>query len=122
VRRRADPFGKLLCETLEPSPTGATIVLPGTRRRPVGRPGLAGRARAIGPRPALPVADRGPGLPAGGREGGLFASIARREAGGAGGLGLAIVATFVEVHGQRVWVEARDGGGSRVCFTLPVAG
>ncbi len=68
------------------------------------------------------VADRGPGLPAGGREGGLFASIARREAGGAGGLGLAIVASFVEAHGQRVWVEARAGGGSRVCFTLPAVG
>ncbi len=81
------------------------------------------RAAPAGPQEVLvEVADRGPGLPAGSPEGGLFASIGRREAGGAGGLGLAIVASFVEAHGQRVWVEAREGGGNRVCFTLPVAG
>lgn len=72
-------------------------------------------------RVVVTVADRGPGLPEGAGGSGLFESIARREAGGAGGLGLAIVQAFVEAHGERVWVEPREGGGSRVRFTLPVA-
>ncbi|MST33590.1 DUF4118 domain-containing protein, partial [Acidimicrobiaceae bacterium USS-CC1] len=72
-------------------------------------------------RVVVTVADRGPGLPEGAGGSGLFESIARREAGGAGGLGLAIVQAFVEAHGEQVWVEPREGGGSRVRFTLPVA-
>ena len=37
------------------------------------------------------------------------------------GLGLAIARGLVEAHGGRVWAEDRDGGGARVCFTLPAA-
>jgi signal transduction histidine kinase len=36
------------------------------------------------------------------------------------GLGLAIARGLVEAHGGRIWAEERDGGGARVCFTLPV--
>jgi signal transduction histidine kinase len=47
----------------------------------------------------------------------------RREAGGRGGLGLAIVQAFLEAHGERIWVEdARRGDGARgasFVFTLP---
>ncbi|MEX0851042.1 MAG: HAMP domain-containing sensor histidine kinase [Gaiellaceae bacterium] len=35
------------------------------------------------------------------------------------GLGLAIARGLVEAHGGRIWAEDRDGGGARVCFTLP---
>jgi len=37
------------------------------------------------------------------------------------GLGLAIARGLVEAHGGRIWAEDREGGGVRVCFTLPAA-
>jgi histidine kinase len=36
------------------------------------------------------------------------------------GLGLAIARGLVEAQGGRIWAESREGGGARVCFTLPV--
>jgi two-component system sensor histidine kinase KdpD len=44
----------------------------------------------------------------------------RREAGGRGGLGLAIAQVFVEAHGQRIWVD-ESAPGARFVFTLPLA-
>jgi len=35
------------------------------------------------------------------------------------GLGLAIARGLVEAHGGTIWAEDREGGGARVCFTLP---
>ncbi len=37
------------------------------------------------------------------------------------GLGLAIARGLVEAQGGRIWAEDREGGGARVCFTLPAA-
>ena len=37
------------------------------------------------------------------------------------GLGLAIARGLVEAHGGRIWAENREGGGARVCFTLPAS-
>ncbi len=37
------------------------------------------------------------------------------------GLGLAIASGLVEAHGGRIWAENREGGGARVCFTLPAS-
>jgi two-component system sensor histidine kinase KdpD len=77
------------------------------------------------------VTDSGPGVPPGERER-IFQVFNRREAGGRGGLGLAIVQAFLEAHGERIWVEDAGragagqgdaGRGASFVFTLPtVAG
>jgi two-component system sensor histidine kinase KdpD len=65
------------------------------------------------------VADHGPGVRPELRNE-IFELFARRRDAGAG-LGLTIAKTFVEAHGQHIWVEDAPGGGARFCFTLPVA-
>ena len=66
------------------------------------------------------VTDRGPGVsPQRRRE--IFELLARRPGDAGAGLGLTIARTFVEAHGQRIWVEDAPGGGAMFCFTLPVA-
>jgi two-component system sensor histidine kinase KdpD len=65
------------------------------------------------------VVDHGPGVRPE-RRNEIFELFARRRDAGAG-LGLTIAKTFVEAHGQRIWVEDAPGGGARFCFTLPVA-
>ncbi len=78
-------------------------------------------ARALqGDRVAVAVADRGPGVARGERDS-IFQMFNRRAAGGRGGLGLAIARAFVEAHGERIWVEDREGRGARFVFTLPTA-
>jgi two-component system sensor histidine kinase KdpD len=66
------------------------------------------------------VADQGPGVPPRRRDE-IFELFARRPGDAGAGLGLTIAKTFVEAHGQRIWVEDATGGGARFCFTLPVA-
>jgi signal transduction histidine kinase len=69
------------------------------------------------------VADTGPGIPPEETERifdrfyRLDASRSRARVGS--GLGLAIVKSLVEAHGGRVWVESREGEGSRFTVALP---
>jgi two-component system sensor histidine kinase KdpD len=98
----------------------ANLVDNAVRHSPAGAPLLI-RAEAL---PSgvieLSVTDRGPGVDPGRRDE-IFRLFARRDGDAGAGLGLTIAKTFVEAHGQRIWVEDAPGGGARFCFTLPVA-
>lgn len=70
------------------------------------------------------VEDEGPGVPVDKRTRVFdkFYAVGAGQAPGGTGLGLYICREFVQMHGGRIWVEERAGGGSRFCFTLAVAG
>ncbi|HUZ09745.1 MAG TPA: ATP-binding protein [Acidimicrobiales bacterium] len=111
---RVDVDHVLICQVL------ANLVDNGTRYSPSGTTVTVSAACGGNGQVEVAVTDRGPGVPAGERTG-IFEMFNRREAGGRGGLGLAIAQAFVEVHGQRIWVEEPDGGGARFVFTLPAS-
>jgi two-component system sensor histidine kinase KdpD len=69
---------------------------------------------------AVSVTDSGPGVPDGEREA-VFDRFVRFDTGGRAGLGLAIAKTFVEAHGEHIWVEDGREGGARFVFTMPLA-
>jgi two-component system, OmpR family, sensor histidine kinase KdpD len=64
------------------------------------------------------VTDQGPGVSPE-RRGEIFELFARRAGDAGAGLGLTIAKTFVEAHGERIWVEDAPDGGARFCFTVP---
>jgi signal transduction histidine kinase len=70
----------------------------------------------------LRVDDRGPGVPNEEKEA-IFEAFRRGQAVEATGVGvgLSLVAQFVALHGGRVWVEDRDGGGASFRVLLPGA-
>ena len=75
----------------------------------------------------IAVEDRGPGVPDEDRER-IFerfsrgVSAGRRGSSDGVGLGLALVAEHVNLHGGRIWVEGRTDGEEGACFVvqLPV--
>ncbi len=68
----------------------------------------------------MSVTDQGPGVSPE-RRSEIFQLYARRDEDAGAGLGLTIARTFVEAHGQRIWVEDAPNGGAQFCFTLPIA-
>jgi two-component system sensor histidine kinase KdpD len=71
----------------------------------------------------MSVADTGPGVPPGEREhifDKFYIAAADKALAGVG-LGLFICRELVRLHGGCIWVEDRPSGGSRFCFTLPIA-
>jgi two-component system sensor histidine kinase KdpD len=69
------------------------------------------------------VVDAGPGVPPEeqARVFDKFYIAAKDKALAGAGLGLFICRELVRLHGGRIWIEDRPGGGSRFCFTLPRA-
>jgi two-component system sensor histidine kinase KdpD len=102
-------IGQVLANLLDNAdrhaPAGTAITIAGERR---------------GDQLALSVTDTGTGVPLSDRES-VFESFVRYDTGGRSGLGLAIAKTFVEAHGESIWVEDVPGGGARFVVTLPVA-
>jgi K+-sensing histidine kinase KdpD len=98
----------------------ANLVQNAVRHSPAGAPvtirASAGRDGTV----EVSVTDHGPGVDPGRREE-IFEMFARRDNDAGAGLGLAIAKTFVEAHGQRIWVEDAPGAGAVFRFTLPVA-
>ena len=100
------------------------------RHAPPGTPITVSAEQSDG-RVTVAVSDQGPGVPPSEQEA-IFDSFVRFDTGGRAGLGLAIAKTFVEAHGQHIWVDnpgasaAPDAPtspeGARFVFTLPVAG
>lgn len=72
----------------------------------------------------IQIDDDGPGVPDH-RKASLFGGFQRTpdapSVAAGGGIGLALVARFAELHGGRAWVEDRDGGGSSFRVLLPDA-
>jgi two-component system sensor histidine kinase KdpD len=98
----------------------ANLVDNAVRHSPAGAPLLIRAVTLPSGVIELSVTDHGPGVDPGRRDE-IFRLFARREGDAGAGLGLTIAKTFVEAHGQRIWVEDAPGGGARFCFTLPVA-
>ena len=73
---------------------------------------MAGEVR--GDRVALSVTDEGPGIPPEEREV-VFDRFVRFDTGGRTGLGLTIAKTFVEAHGEKIWVEDVPGRARASC-------
>jgi two-component system phosphate regulon sensor histidine kinase PhoR len=70
------------------------------------------------------IKDNGVGIPAGElpRIFERFYKGDRARSGGGTGLGLAIARHLVQVHGGQIWAKSKEGVGSTLYFTLPMAG
>lgn len=114
-------LGNLFANAVKHWPEGGTVKV---EIRPDPEAARPDAVRAAPPWLQVRVLDRGPGIPAEETEA-IFTPFHRLQAASGGtpgtGLGLAVSRGIVEAHGGRIWVEARPGGGSIFCFTLPTA-
>lgn len=91
-------------------------------RHAAGTGAVWARVRPLGDGAEIVVEDQGPGVPEADRLT-IFAPFRRGDTDVPGtGLGLAIVEGFVGLHGGRVWVEDRPGGGASFHVVLPDRG
>ncbi len=98
-------FANLLENAHRHAPPGTPITVTGERQ---------------GDHVVVAVTDCGLGVPVPERDS-VFQSFVRYDTGGRSGLGLTIAKTFVEAHGEHIWVDDMPGGGARFAFTLPIA-
>ena len=102
---------------------GATDIVVESRPEVPRRGDAAGGA--AGPAAVIRVQDRGPGVTDAERED-IFSRFQRGTAADSPGaprgtgLGLALSAQHITLHGGRMWVEDRDGGGACFVIELPV--
>ncbi|MBI2853401.1 MAG: PAS domain-containing protein [Chloroflexi bacterium] len=70
------------------------------------------------------ISDRGPGVPVAERHKIFqpFYRLERDQYHNGTGLGLSICKWLIELHGGKVWVRSRPGGGSRFYISLPIGG
>ncbi len=124
VRRIGQVLRNLIHNAFKFSKPGGIVTI-GARRGAGAGPGVEIRAEEGGVEAVLiSVADTGPGiapedLP---RVFEPFEQGSARPASGelGTGLGLAIAKKLVELHGGRIWVESRQGVGTRFSFSIPV--
>ena len=112
----ADGLPKVVADRLLIGQVLVNLLDNADRHGPPGTP-VTVTGRAAGSKVRIAVEDRGPGVPVAERET-VFERFLRSDSGGRAGLGLWICRTFVEAHGQRIWVEDVPGGGARFVFTL----
>jgi signal transduction histidine kinase len=107
-RRRLEQVVSNLCENADRYAGGATDLV--VERRADGRIGVAveDRGPGVAPEERVAIFDRF-------RRG---AAADQPEAPRGTGLGLALSAQHVRLHGGEIWVEDRDGGGARFVFVL----
>jgi two-component system sensor histidine kinase KdpD len=104
----------LICQVLANLIDNATRYAPGETPVTVSATHDSGRSVQVA------VTDRGPGVPPD-EQATIFQMFNQRQAGGRGGLGLAIAKAFVEAHGEHIWVDGENGQGARFVFTLPAS-
>jgi len=90
-------------------------------RRPGGTPEVHVEARVAAREWVIAVHDNGIGVDPRFHERmfGIFQRLHPREAYPGTGVGLALCRKIVELHGGRIWIEAREAGGSTLLFSLP---
>ena len=102
----------LICQVL------SNLIDNALRYSPVGKPIEIMAELADGDCVVVSVVDHGSGLTAD-QQTSVFNMFNAREAGGRGGLGLAIAHAFIAAHGQRIWVAKATAGETCFAFTLP---
>ena len=94
-------------------------LLDNAARHAARRIGVTVRSEADARWIALCVSDDGPGIPAAERERVTQPGVRLDERGEGHGFGLAIVRELAELHGGRLTLAERDGGGLEACVVLP---